>query len=226
MGGTITSISRPGRWTSTLLSLPISLVTLSRMRAAFYPRRENIRREGRWCRSKIGELPMIRRSAAFLAALLPLIATAAPPSQLRPQGAGSARARRRAGDDPLRDRRQQQGRYVHRRLHRPRESRGDAEGRERGRAWAARGQRGDDDFTLRRIRREHPADVYLGINAFSCTMTDHSGEGSEHDTTASGEAASRLDGCRVQRAHRRARLECEADPVVHRSRRRDIAARR
>jgi len=48
-----------------------------------------------------------------------------------------------------------------------------------------------DDFTLRRIRRDHPADVYLGINAFSCTMTDHSGEGSEHDTT----------GERVRRHH-------------------------
>lgn len=36
MGGTIWSISRPGRWTSTLFSLPISLVTFNRMRARFY----------------------------------------------------------------------------------------------------------------------------------------------------------------------------------------------
>src|SRR6185369_1909735 len=48
-----------------------------------------------------------------------------------------------------------------------------------------------DDFTLRRIRRDHPAEVYLGVNAFTCTMTDHAGEGSEHDTT----------GERVKRHH-------------------------
>jgi hypothetical protein len=40
-----------------------------------------------------------------------------------------------------------------------------------------------DEFTLRRIRRDHPADVYLGVNAFTCTLTEHSGEGSERDTT-------------------------------------------
>jgi len=48
-----------------------------------------------------------------------------------------------------------------------------------------------DEATMRRIRRDHPADVYLGINAFSCTMTDHNGEGSERDTT----------GERVKRNH-------------------------
>lgn len=48
-----------------------------------------------------------------------------------------------------------------------------------------------DEFTLRRIRRDHPAEVYLGVNAFTCTMTDHGGEGSEHDTT----------GERVKRHH-------------------------
>lgn len=48
-----------------------------------------------------------------------------------------------------------------------------------------------DAFTLRRIRRDHPADVYLGINAFTCTLTDHEGEGSERDTT----------GERVKRRH-------------------------
>ena len=36
IGGTITSISRPGKCTSTLFSFPISLVTFRRMRAAFY----------------------------------------------------------------------------------------------------------------------------------------------------------------------------------------------
>jgi len=48
-----------------------------------------------------------------------------------------------------------------------------------------------DEFVLRRIRREHPADVYLGINAFTCTMTDHQGEGSERDSA----------GERVKRHH-------------------------
>ncbi len=48
-----------------------------------------------------------------------------------------------------------------------------------------------DEATLRRIRRDHPADVYLGINAFTCTMTDHSGEGSERDSA----------GERVKRHH-------------------------
>ncbi len=48
-----------------------------------------------------------------------------------------------------------------------------------------------DEATLRRIRHDHPADVYLGINAFTCTMTDHTGEGSERDTA----------GERVKRKH-------------------------
>ncbi|HJW94230.1 MAG TPA: tetratricopeptide repeat protein [Thermoanaerobaculia bacterium] len=48
-----------------------------------------------------------------------------------------------------------------------------------------------DESTLRRIRRDHPADVYLGVNAFTCTMNDHNGEGSEHDTA----------GDRVKRHH-------------------------
>jgi tetratricopeptide (TPR) repeat protein len=46
-----------------------------------------------------------------------------------------------------------------------------------------------DDATLRRIRRDHPADVYLGVNAFTCTMNDRSGEGSERD--AAGERVKR-----------------------------------
>jgi len=48
-----------------------------------------------------------------------------------------------------------------------------------------------DESTLKRIRHDHPADVYLGINAFTCTMTDHQGEGSERDTA----------GDRVKRHH-------------------------
>jgi tetratricopeptide (TPR) repeat protein len=48
-----------------------------------------------------------------------------------------------------------------------------------------------DELVLRRIRHDHPADVYLGVNAFTCTTTDHEGEGSERDTS----------GDRVRRHH-------------------------
>src|SRR5687768_1778572 len=62
IGGIIRSISRPGRWTSTLLSLPISLVTLSRMRGGFYSRPRN--------GAKIRAGPMRWRSAVLLQLLL------------------------------------------------------------------------------------------------------------------------------------------------------------
>jgi tetratricopeptide (TPR) repeat protein len=47
-----------------------------------------------------------------------------------------------------------------------------------------------NDATLRSIRLEHPADVYIGVNAFSCSGTQSSGEGSERD--AYGERVRRL----------------------------------
>ncbi|HEV8432603.1 MAG TPA: tetratricopeptide repeat protein [Thermoanaerobaculia bacterium] len=39
-----------------------------------------------------------------------------------------------------------------------------------------------DAVVVRRIRREHPADVYLGVNHFTCSTTQRGGEGSEHTT--------------------------------------------
>jgi len=39
-----------------------------------------------------------------------------------------------------------------------------------------------DEVVIRRIRREHPADVYLGVNHFTCTTTQRGAEGSEHTT--------------------------------------------
>ena len=47
-----------------------------------------------------------------------------------------------------------------------------------------------NDASLRTIRQEHPADVYIGVNAFSCSGTQRSGEGSERD--AFGERVRRL----------------------------------
>jgi tetratricopeptide (TPR) repeat protein len=42
-----------------------------------------------------------------------------------------------------------------------------------------------DPLTIQRIRREHPADVYIGVNHFDCTTTERGAEGSEH--TMAGE---------------------------------------
>jgi tetratricopeptide (TPR) repeat protein len=42
-----------------------------------------------------------------------------------------------------------------------------------------------DPLAIQRIRREHPAEVYLGINHFDCTTTERGAEGSEH--TMAGE---------------------------------------
>jgi tetratricopeptide (TPR) repeat protein len=57
-----------------------------------------------------------------------------------------------------------------------------------------------DDLSLRAIRREHPADAYLGINRFTCTGDEKTAEGSEH-----------LDsGDRVKRMHHWIDAQCSA----------------
>jgi tetratricopeptide (TPR) repeat protein len=57
-----------------------------------------------------------------------------------------------------------------------------------------------DDFSLRTVRREHPADAYLGINRFTCAGTERSAEGSEY-----------LDsGDRVKRMHHWIDAVCSA----------------
>jgi tetratricopeptide (TPR) repeat protein len=65
-----------------------------------------------------------------------------------------------------------------------------------------------DVLTIRRLRREHPADVYLGVNHFTCTTTQRGAEGSEHTT----------GGERIRRHHVWADAACTAridviDPV-------------
>jgi tetratricopeptide (TPR) repeat protein len=57
-----------------------------------------------------------------------------------------------------------------------------------------------DDATFRRIRREHPADLYLGINVFTCSLTERAAEGSERD----------VDGKRFKRRHVWADAVCSA----------------
>ena len=44
------------------------------------------------------------------------------------------------------------------------------------------------DATIQRLNRDHPADVYLGVNRFSCEAQTRGGEGSTHD----------VDGTRVK----------------------------
>src|SRR5712691_1978210 len=64
-----------------------------------------------------------------------------------------------------------------------------------------------NDATLRTIPLEHPTDVYIGVNAFSCSGTQRSGEGSERD--AYGE--------RVRRLHMWVDAACDARLDVYAS---------
>jgi len=47
-----------------------------------------------------------------------------------------------------------------------------------------------DERTLKKLRREHPADAYAGVSQFTCSGTQRSAEGSERDAT--GERVRRL----------------------------------
>jgi tetratricopeptide (TPR) repeat protein len=51
-----------------------------------------------------------------------------------------------------------------------------------------RGER-PDSLMIRRLRREHPADVYLGISHFTCSTMQRGAEGSEH--TSGGDRVKR-----------------------------------
>jgi tetratricopeptide (TPR) repeat protein len=57
-----------------------------------------------------------------------------------------------------------------------------------------------DESVLQMFRREHPADAYLGVTAFTCRGTDRSAEGSERDSA----------GERVKRMHHWVDVVCEA----------------
>jgi hypothetical protein len=70
---------------------------------------------------------------------------------------------------------------------------------EPGQVKALRGET-PDLLMIRRLRREHPADVFLGINHFTCSLTQRGAEGSEH--TSGGE--------RVKRHHVWADAVCTA----------------
>lgn len=48
-----------------------------------------------------------------------------------------------------------------------------------------------DAAAMKKLRREHPADAYIGVSQFTCTGTEHSAAGSERD----------VDGTRVRRVH-------------------------
>jgi tetratricopeptide (TPR) repeat protein len=57
-----------------------------------------------------------------------------------------------------------------------------------------------DETALQLLRREHPAEAYLGVTAFTCQGTDRSAEGSERDST----------GERVRRVHHWIDVVCSA----------------
>jgi tetratricopeptide (TPR) repeat protein len=57
-----------------------------------------------------------------------------------------------------------------------------------------------DEITLRALRREHPADAYLGVNRFTCSGDEKSAEGSEHQES----------GERVKRVHHWIDARCSA----------------
>lgn len=57
-----------------------------------------------------------------------------------------------------------------------------------------------DADALARVRHTHPADAYLGVNVFTCSGTERTAEGSEHD----------VDGGRVKKTHHWIDATCSA----------------
>lgn len=57
-----------------------------------------------------------------------------------------------------------------------------------------------DDATIRRVRKDHPADVYLGVKEFTCTLAEREGEGSTYN----------YDGQRVKQKQVWADARCTA----------------
>lgn len=57
-----------------------------------------------------------------------------------------------------------------------------------------------DERTIARLKREHPADAYLGVNRFTCETVTKTGEGSTTD----------FDGARVRRKHEFVDARCHA----------------
>lgn len=174
MGGTIWSISRPGRWTSTLFSLPISLVTFSRMRAAFYrgPKPRKIRTN------------MRSGSALFLTLLVATVALGAPPRVTFERrvpapfdlGAAEDVALISAIGDGI------HVEYLAEHFVEQTNRTGTL------RMFDARAFR--HPFVLEILKKKEPADAYIVVRAFTCSSADRGGEGSQKDP----------DGKRVRRA--------------------------
>jgi tetratricopeptide (TPR) repeat protein len=57
-----------------------------------------------------------------------------------------------------------------------------------------------DDAALKRLRREHPADAYIGVSMFACSGAPRSAPGSERD----------VDGTRIRRLHVWFDARCDA----------------
>src|SRR5512142_3488798 len=57
-----------------------------------------------------------------------------------------------------------------------------------------------DIAIVRRVHREHPADLYLGVNRFTCESAEHSGEVSSYN----------VDGERIRRRQRWIDMACSA----------------
>jgi tetratricopeptide (TPR) repeat protein len=57
-----------------------------------------------------------------------------------------------------------------------------------------------DGAAMKRLRREHPADAYVGVGLFTCDGAERRAEGSEHD----------VDGGRVKRVHQWVDASCLA----------------
>lgn len=61
-----------------------------------------------------------------------------------------------------------------------------------------------DEAALKKLRREHPADVYVGVKEFTCSTEVGEGEGSVHD----------VDGNRIKRKQTWVDATCQARIVV------------
>ena len=173
MGGTIWSISRPGRWTSTLFSLPISLVTFSRMRAAFYRRPKPRKLRGN----------MRSGPALLLSLLVSTVALAGPPrvifERIIPAPFDLGDAEQVALISAIGD-----GIHV--------EFLAEHLVEQINRSGTLRmhdARSFHHPFILEVLKKKEPADAFMVVRAFTCASTDRGGEGSEKDP----------DGKRVRR---------------------------
>jgi tetratricopeptide (TPR) repeat protein len=65
----------------------------------------------------------------------------------------------------------------------------------------------ENNAALKTLRREHPADAYIGVSVFTCSAVERSAEGSERD----------VDGSRVRRMHMWIDAGCQARLDVRRA---------